>query len=64
MTKLARTYIKYLGYTFLLKSDPFNPDRIEKPKKCTDVTIGDDDTIFIGFDNGFAPKEDCFFLAK
>ena len=56
---------KYLGYTFLLKADSLDSNRIEEPKECTDVFCSaneEDDTIFIGFKNGFVSKEDCFFF--
>ena len=54
---------KYLGYKFLLKSCPFEPEKITEPLECTDVSFNNG-TLFIGFKNGFAPKEDCFFLTK
>lgn len=56
------TESKYLGYRCLLKHSWWDKTDCAEIVECTDVVLGDDGDLYIMFKNGFAPKEDCFFL--
>jgi len=58
-----RVESKYLGFTLLLKTSFFD-NEVTEPQICDDVFCDNDGKLYIGFANGFAPKDDCYFLIQ